>query len=71
VNILNSGPIETDFGGGATRDSPELKKIITGLTALIRAGLPDDNGGADAALFSEDTGWMTGQRIEFSGEKML
>jgi hypothetical protein len=61
VNILNSGPIETDFGGGATRDSP----------ALIRAGLPDDNGGADAALFSEDTGWMTGQRIEFSGEKML
>jgi NAD(P)-dependent dehydrogenase (short-subunit alcohol dehydrogenase family) len=44
---------------------------IAGVTAMGRAGLPDDIGSAVAALLSEGNGWMTGQRIEVSGGMML
>jgi len=71
VNTLAPGAIETDFGGGAVRDNPQLNQQIAGVTALGRVGLPDDIGGAVAALLSEGNGWMTGQRIEVSGGMML
>jgi NAD(P)-dependent dehydrogenase (short-subunit alcohol dehydrogenase family) len=32
-----------------------------------RVGLPDDIGNVIAALVSDDTKWMTAQRIEASG----
>ncbi len=35
------GAIETDFGGGAVRDNPEINQIFAAMTALGRAGLPD------------------------------
>jgi len=41
------------------------------MTALGRAGQPDDIGGAAAALLAEGNGWMTGQRIEVSGGMLL
>ncbi len=71
VNTIAPGAIETDFGGGAVRDSAELNAQIAGVTALGRVGLPDDVGGAVAALLSEGNGWVTGQRIEVSGGMML
>lgn len=71
VNTIAPGAIETDFGGGAVRDNPQLNAQIAGVTAMGRAGLPDDIGGAVAALLAEGTGWMTGQRIEVSGGMML
>lgn len=71
VNTLAPGAIETDFGGGAVRDNPQLNAQVAGVTAMGRAGLPDDIGGAVAALLAEGTGWMTGQRIEVSGGMML
>ena len=37
------------------------------MTALGRVGLPDDIGGAVAALLSEDNRWINAQRIEVSG----
>lgn len=67
VNTIAPGAIETDFGGGAVRDNADLNKMIAGLTALGRAGLPDDIGGAVRALLSPDAAWITGQRIEVSG----
>lgn len=67
VNVLAPGAIETDFGGGAVRDNAQLNAFVASQTALGRAGLPDDIGGAVAALLSEDMGWVTGQRIEASG----
>jgi NAD(P)-dependent dehydrogenase (short-subunit alcohol dehydrogenase family) len=67
VNTLAPGAIETDFGGGAVRDNPGLNKMVAGLTALGRAGLPDDIGGAVAALLAPGAGWINGQRIEVSG----
>lgn len=71
VNTLAPGAIETDFGGGAVRDNPQVNQMISSMTAMGRAGLPDDIGGAIAALLSGETGWITGQRIEASGGQGL
>jgi NAD(P)-dependent dehydrogenase (short-subunit alcohol dehydrogenase family) len=71
VNTIAPGAIETDFGGGAVRDNPQLNAQLASATALGRVGLPDDVGGAVAALLSEGNGWITGQRIEVSGGMML
>ncbi len=67
VNTLAPGAIETDFGGGAVRDNAQLNAYIAAQTALGRAGLPDDIGGAVAALLDDSTGWINAQRIEASG----
>ena len=67
VNVIAPGAIETDFGGGRVRDNPELNREIADRTALGRVGLPDDIGGAVAALLSDDSRWINGQRIEVSG----
>ncbi len=67
VNTVAPGAIETDFGGGAVRDNPDINKLFAGLTALGRVGLPDDIGPMIASLLSEDNRWVTAQRIEVSG----
>lgn len=67
VNTLAPGAIETDFGGGMVRDTPEVKQHLSALTALGRVGLPDDIGGAVAALLADGSGWINGQRIEVAG----
>jgi NAD(P)-dependent dehydrogenase (short-subunit alcohol dehydrogenase family) len=67
VNVIAPGAIETDFGGGAVRDNPDLNAFIASQTALGRVGLPDDIGGAIAALISADCRWINAQRIEASG----
>ncbi|WP_027184726.1 SDR family NAD(P)-dependent oxidoreductase [Desulfovibrio inopinatus] len=67
VNTIAPGAIETDFGGGVVRDNKEVNDHIAATTALGRAGLPDDIGGAVAALFDDGAGWINGQRIEVSG----
>ena len=71
VNTLAPGAIETDFGGGAVRDNPGMNQAIAGQTALGRVGLPDDVGGALAALLGPGTGWINAQRIEVSGGMCL
>ncbi|MEO7495135.1 MAG: SDR family oxidoreductase [Massilia sp.] len=67
VNTLAPGAIETDFGGGVVRDNAEMNATIAGQTALGRVGLPDDIGGAIAALLDDGNRWVNGQRIEVSG----
>ena len=67
VNTVAPGAIETDFGGGAVRDNPEINKVFADMTALGRAGLPDDIGPMIAGLLSEDNRWVNAQRIEVSG----
>jgi len=71
VNVIAPGAIETDFGGGAVRDNPELNRLLAAQTALGRVGLPDDIGGAVAMLLAPESSWITGQRIEVSGGMML
>lgn len=67
VNVVAPGAIETDFGGGHVRDTPEVNKTIAAATALGRVGLPEDIGGVVAFLLTEDGRWINGQRIEVSG----
>jgi NAD(P)-dependent dehydrogenase (short-subunit alcohol dehydrogenase family) len=71
VNVVAPGAIETDFGGGRTRDNKEINAHIAGLTALGRVGLPDDIGGVVAFLCTEDARWINAQRIEVSGGQAL
>lgn len=71
VNTLAPGAIETDFGGGAVRDNKEFNATIAGMTALGRAGLPDDIGGVVAFLCSDDSKWVNAQRIEVSGGMLI
>ncbi len=71
VNVLAPGAVETDFGGGAVRDNPQLNQMIAEQTALGRVGLPDDIGGAVVTLLSEQSRWINGQRVEASGGALL
>ena len=65
-----SSDLATDFAGGILR-TPEYSKRIVSVTAMGRAGVPDDIGPAIAALLSDEYHWMTGQRIEVSGGQQL
>jgi NAD(P)-dependent dehydrogenase (short-subunit alcohol dehydrogenase family) len=67
VNTVAPGAIETDFGGGAVRDNPDINQLFAGMTALGRVGVPDDIGPMIASLLSPDNRWVTAQRIEVSG----
>jgi NAD(P)-dependent dehydrogenase (short-subunit alcohol dehydrogenase family) len=67
VNTVAPGAIETDFGGGRVRDDKQANAMVASVTALGRAGLPDDVGPAIASLLSEDNRWVNAQRIEVSG----
>lgn len=71
VNTVAPGPIETDFGGGAVRDTPEVNAFMASLTALGRVGLPSDIGGVVSFLCSPAGHWINGQRIEVSGGILL
>jgi NAD(P)-dependent dehydrogenase (short-subunit alcohol dehydrogenase family) len=71
VNTVAPGAIETDFGGGAVRDNPEINKVFAGMTALGRVGVPDDIGPMIANLLSEDNRWINAQRIEVSGGQVI
>jgi len=71
ANVVAPGAIETDFNGGRVRDDAELNRMVGSMTAMGRAGLPDDIGGAISSLLAGENGWMTGQRIEVSGGMFL
>ncbi len=71
ANVVAPGAIETDFGGGRTRDNKEINARIASMTALGRVGLPDDIGGVVAFLCTEDARWINGQRIEVAGGQAL
>ncbi len=67
VNTIAPGAIETDFGGGGVRDNPDINRFVASVTALQRAGVPDDIGPMIAAFLSAENRWVNGQRIEVSG----
>ena len=71
VNTVAPGAIETDFGGGAVRDNPDVNKVFADMAALGRAGLPDDIGPMIASLLTEDNRWVNAQRIEVSGGQAI
>jgi len=71
ANAVAPGAIQTDFSGGMVRDNPEMNKRVAEMTALGRAGVPDDIGPMIAALLSDENRWVNGQRIEVSGGMAL
>lgn len=71
VNTVAPGAIATDFGSGMVRDNPAANKMVADITALGRAGLPDDIGPMIASLLSDENRWINGQRIEVSGGMLL
>jgi NAD(P)-dependent dehydrogenase (short-subunit alcohol dehydrogenase family) len=71
VNTVAPGAIETDFLGGAVRDTPDLNKTFAGMTALGRVGVPDDIGPMIAKLLADDNRWINAQRIEVSGGQVI
>jgi NAD(P)-dependent dehydrogenase (short-subunit alcohol dehydrogenase family) len=71
VNSVAPGAIETDFGGAAVRNNPQLKEQIANLTALGRTGVADDIGPMIAALLSDANRWVNAQRIEASGGMLI
>lgn len=52
-------------------DNPEVNERIAEMTALGRAGVPDDIGPMIAAFLSDGNRWVNGQRIEVSGGMAL
>ncbi|AYD00218.1 SDR family oxidoreductase [Neorhizobium sp. NCHU2750] len=71
VNTVAPGAIETDFLGGAVRDTPEMNKTFADMIALGRVGVPDDIGPMIASLLTEDNRWINAQRIEVSGGQVI
>jgi len=71
VNTVAPGAIETDFSGGMVRDNPEINRRVASMTALGRAGVPDDIGPMIASLLTEANRWVNAQRIEVSGGMAL
>ena len=53
------------------RDNPEVNRRVADMTALGRAGQPEDIGPMIAALLSEDNRWINGLRIGVSGGMAL
>ena len=71
VNVVAPGAIATDFGGGAVRDNAQVNGMVASVTALGRAGEPDDIGPVIASLLAPGNGWINGQRVEASGGMFL
>jgi len=71
VNTVAPGAIATDFSGGIVRDNPEINRRVASMTALGRAGVPDDIGPMIASLLTEANRWVNAQRIEVSGGMAL
>lgn len=71
ANTVAPGAIQTDFSGGMVRDNQQVNKMVADMTALGRAGVPDDIGPMIASLLSDENRWVNGQRIEVSGGMVL
>ncbi|MGK8439269.1 SDR family oxidoreductase [Ectopseudomonas hydrolytica] len=71
VNTVAPGAIETDFLGGAVRDTPDLNQVFAQMTALGRVGVPEDIGPMIAGLLGERNRWVNAQRIEVSGGQAI
>lgn len=67
ANTIAPGAIETDFLGGAVRDTPAYNEAFAAMITLGRVGTPDDIGPAVSSLLKPANRWITAQRIEVSG----
>lgn len=66
VNTLAPGAIDTDLNASWLRSEAGQQQTLA-ISAIKRIGMPDDIADAVSFLASEDSRWVTGQRIEVSG----
>jgi 3-oxoacyl-[acyl-carrier protein] reductase len=67
VNTLAPGGVETEGTHRVGVIGSDFEKQIVAQTALGRIGQPDDIAKIAVFLASEDSGWLTGERIVASG----
>ena len=70
ANCIAPGAIETDMNKEQLKDA-HMREMITNMAALKRVGQPEDIADAIAFLASDESRWVSGQRIEASGGGML
>jgi NAD(P)-dependent dehydrogenase (short-subunit alcohol dehydrogenase family) len=70
VNTLAPGAIDTDLTAGWLRTDQGRQHALA-MSAIKRIGVPQDIADAASFLASEDSRWVTGQRIEASGGAYL
>lgn len=68
ANTVAPGPVDTEFGGGK---NPHAVKAMSEVTALGRIANADDVGLFVAGFITEESRFITGQRIEISGGMYL
>jgi 3-oxoacyl-[acyl-carrier protein] reductase len=67
VNAILPGYTETEGTGNAGISGTEFVDQLVAQTPLARAGTPDDIAKVAVFLASNDSGWLTGERIAASG----
>ncbi|WEB38819.1 SDR family oxidoreductase [Streptomyces yunnanensis] len=70
VNTVAPGFIETDMNA-AMRSTPEAHAALAAISVFNRLGRPADVADVVAFLASDDSRWITGQRIDVTGGSML
>jgi 3-oxoacyl-[acyl-carrier protein] reductase len=69
VNAVAPGIVETDMSSFAKTDVG--RNITLGIQALKRVAQPDDIGGVDAFLASDEARWITGDTVRVDGGSKL
>jgi len=67
VNTIAPGGVETEGSHSAGVVGSDFEKQIVAATPLGRFGQPEDIAQVAAFLASDDSGWLTGERITASG----
>jgi 3-oxoacyl-[acyl-carrier protein] reductase len=67
VNTLAPGSVETEGTRNIGFIGSEMEKLIVSQTPLGRLGQPDDIARVAVFLASDDSSWLTGERITASG----
>ncbi len=67
VNAINPGVVETEGTHTAGFVGSEFEAGVVAQTPLGRTGRPDDIGSIAVFLASNDSGWLTGEKLTASG----
>jgi 3-oxoacyl-[acyl-carrier protein] reductase len=67
VNVIAPGGVETEGTHAIGMIGSDFEKQIVAGTPLGRIGQPDDVARVAVFLASEDSAWLTGERIEAAG----
>ena len=67
VNVIAPGGVETEGTHAAGVIGSDFEKSTISKTALGRLGQPDDIARVAVFLASDDSGWLTGERVVASG----